>query len=108
MDNTFWLIIAASLVVVIFAGFFIATVIVNQKRFIRVQEEKLRESRNLQEVLRERPRQIIRTQEEERRRVSRDLHDGVSQMLSSIMYKVQAIKSHLNSNEELISSEVTE
>jgi len=108
MDDTLWLVIAASLVVVIFAGFFIATVIVNQKRFIKVQEEKLRESIRLQEVLRERPRQIIKAQEEERRRVARDLHDGTSQMLSSIMYNVHAIKGLLATSDQSLSNEVTE
>src|SRR6267143_5588275 len=108
MDDILGLVIAASLVVVIFAGFFIATVIVNQKRFIKVQEEKLRESIRLQEVLRERPRQIIKAQEEERRRVARDLHDGTSQMLSSIMYNVHAIKGLLATSDQSLSNEVTE
>jgi two-component system NarL family sensor kinase len=108
MENALWLIITASLVGVIFAGFFIATVMFNQKRFIKVQEEKLRESMHLQEVLRERPRQIIKAQEEERKRVARDLHDGISQMLSSIMYKVHAIRVHVETVEKPLSKEVAE
>ncbi len=106
MENTLWLIVTGTLVMVTFAGFFIATVIVNQKRYIRVQNEKLRESIQLQQVLRERPRHIIKAQEEERRRVARDLHDGISQMLSSIMYKLHAIKTHLSTENGAIRVEV--
>jgi two-component system NarL family sensor kinase len=106
MENTLWIIVTGTLVIVIFAGFFIATVIVNQKRFIRIQNEKLRESIQLQQALRERPRHIIKAQEEERRRVARDLHDGISQMLSSIMYKLHAIKTHLSTQNGSITGEV--
>src|SRR5258706_9027315 len=95
MENTLWIIVTGTLVIVIFAGFFIATVIVNQKRFIRIQNEKLRESIHLQEVLRERPRHIIKAQEAERRRVARHLHDGIRQILSSTLYQLPAIKPHI-------------
>jgi two-component system NarL family sensor kinase len=107
-DKIFILVLTGSILLVIFIGFFIATVIQNQKRFIKVQREKLMESERLQEVLRERPRQIIHTQEEERKRVARDLHDGISQVLASIMYKLHAMKARLSKQgEQPLSIEVT-
>ena len=107
-ETIFILVLTGSILLVIFIGFFIAVVLQNQKRFIRVQREKLLESERLQEVLRQRPRQIIHAQEEEQKRVARDLHDGISQVLASIMYKLHAMKARLSSdNGKNISGEVT-
>lgn len=99
-EKIFILVLTGSILLVIFIGFFIAVVLQNQKRFIKVQREKLLESERLQEVLRQRPRQIIHAQEEERKRVARDLHDGISQVLASIMYKLHAMKARLSSPDE--------
>ncbi len=108
-NGVFIIVLTASLLLVVFIGFFIATIIQNQKRFIKVQKEKLLESERLQEVLRDRPRQIIQAQEEERKRVARDLHDGASQVLTSIIYKLYAIKARLSGGQEHSASrEVTD
>ena len=87
-----WLIIIATVIVLTFSGFFIAVVIVNQRKFIKVQKEKLDESKRLQEVLRGIPRQMLDVEEEERARVARDLHDGIMQMLGSIKYRAFSLQ----------------
>ncbi len=96
--DTLWFVLVGTAIILMFAGFFVATVLLNQKRFIRVQREKLQESERLQEILRQRPKQMLAAQEEERKRVARELHDGISQMISSIAYRIRAIQAQLPPN----------
>jgi len=44
------------------------------------------------EMLRELPIRIINAQESERRRVSRDLHDSVNQILSSVKFRMESVE----------------
>lgn len=78
--------------IVILATFFIAIVITNQRKVIAAQREKLAESKRVQEILQRIPQQIIRAQEEERSRIARELHDGINQMLASIMYRLHTLR----------------
>ena len=55
-----------------------------------MQKDKLAESKKLEDALRLMPTKIVEGQEEERKRVSKELHDGISQMLASIKYRVAA------------------
>ncbi len=87
-----WVISLFTAIVIILFGFFIAVIMVNQRKFINIQNEKLAESKRLEEVLRRIPRQMIEVQEEERARVARDLHDGINQMLASINYRAHALR----------------
>ena len=52
----------------------------------------LGESRRMQEQLRLLSRRILSVQEEERKRISRDLHDVVAQMLASIQVRLDTLK----------------
>src|SRR5262245_36048303 len=45
--------------------------------------------------LRELPRLILHAQESERRRVARELHDSVNQLLSSVKFRVQSFEARL-------------
>jgi two-component system NarL family sensor kinase len=46
-------------------------------------------------MLRELPIRIINAQESERRRVARDLHDSVNQILSSVKFRMESVEEHL-------------
>lgn len=48
------------------------------------------------EALRALPHRIIAAQESERRRVARELHDGVSQLLASVRFRLSSIESWLH------------
>ena len=54
--------------------------------------ELLRQSDHLQEQLRRLSRQILSAQEDERRRISRDLHDVIAQTLTSINIRLATLK----------------
>ncbi len=74
-------------------GVFIATILLNQRRFIGVQKEKLAESKKLEDALRLIPQKMVEAQEEERKRVSKELHDGINQMLAATKYRIHALRS---------------
>jgi two-component system NarL family sensor kinase len=86
-------------VVLVILGFFIASVIVNQRRYIRVQQEKLAESRRVEEILRDMPQHILQAQEDARSRIARDLHDGINQMLASIRYRLHSLTTRASDTE---------
>ena len=50
------------------------------------------ESRRIEEASRKLSKRILDAQESERRRVSRELHDGVIQLLSSILFKLRGMR----------------
>ena len=52
----------------------------------------LAQSRGLQEQLRHLSRRILSTQEEERKRISRELHDVIAQMLTGINVRLATLK----------------
>lgn len=51
-------------------------------------------------------RQIIRAQEEERRRVARDIHDGPAQLLANLVLRIQLISGMLDNGDERLQDEV--
>ena len=55
-----------------------------------------------EDLLRILPMRILDAQENERRRVSRDLHDGVSQILASLRFRMQALSVRAENNPDLI------
>ncbi len=58
----------------------------------RHHKRLLEEARNMQEHLRHLSRQIILAQEEERKEISRELHDEIAQTLSGINVHLSALK----------------
>ena len=56
------------------------------------QHQLLEQSDRLQEQLRQLSRQIISTQEEERKKISRELHDIIAQTLTGINLRLAALK----------------
>ncbi|MBS1783318.1 MAG: hypothetical protein JSS78_09650 [Bacteroidetes bacterium] len=81
--NTLFQILGA-LIILIFAitGFLFFTTLQRKRR--RLEEKTTQEKSRLQE--------IIKTQENERKRISADLHDGVSPILSAIKLNLSQIK----------------
>jgi signal transduction histidine kinase len=62
------------------------------KKSERHYSELLEQSQRLQAQLRQLSRQIISTQEEERREISRELHDVIAQTLTGINVRLAALK----------------
>jgi len=62
------------------------------KKSERDQTRLLEESRRMQEQLRHLSHEILQAQEEERKRISRELHDVIAQTLTSINLRLAALK----------------
>jgi PAS domain S-box-containing protein len=58
----------------------------------------LEQSRQMQEQLRHLSRQVLYTQEEERKKISRELHDVIAQTLTGINVRLAALKKQAASN----------
>lgn len=69
-------------------------------------ETLLKESRLLEVYLREVTRESLTGQEEERRRVSRQLHDDISQAILGIHVRLLVLKKEIGSNHEGLSREI--
>jgi signal transduction histidine kinase len=66
-----------------------------------------REKAAVEAKLRELPRLILHAQEAERRRVARELHDSVNQLLSSVKFRIQSVAARLPKDADgLLQSEV--
>ena len=66
----------------------------NETYVVAVARE-ITERKKAEEVFREVPQKILAAQENERRRVSRDLHDSVNQLLASVRFRVEAVEGSL-------------
>lgn len=91
-----------TLVFVTLGGSLVLLIVFHQRRSIRYQQKMLGELRlreealkaevverkHAQEIARDLSTRVIEAQEEERRRVSRELHDGIIQLLSSIQLRL--------------------
>jgi PAS domain S-box-containing protein len=58
--------------------------------------ERTAELERSKEALHELPQKIIQAQEQERRRVARELHDGVNQALASIKFRIQTAEQQIH------------
>ncbi|MBI3850670.1 MAG: response regulator [Verrucomicrobia bacterium] len=65
-----------------------------------------REKAAAEAKLRELPRLILHAQEAERRRVARELHDSVNQLLSSVKFRIQSVEARLPKEDNALSAEV--
>jgi PAS domain S-box-containing protein len=72
------------------------------------QRQLLEHSRNMQEQLRQLSRQILSTQEEERREISRELHDVIAQTLTGINIRLAALKKDAAVNTKDIDRNITQ
>jgi signal transduction histidine kinase len=72
------------------------------EKHLRLSEQQatalLSQSQMLQEQLRFLSRRILSVQEEEKKRISRDLHDLIAQMLSSINIRLDTLRTDLTAN----------
>ncbi|HAL92930.1 MAG TPA: hypothetical protein DCM68_07905 [Verrucomicrobia bacterium] len=67
----------------------------------------LNHSRQLQDQLRHLSRRILLAQEEERKRISRELHDVIAQMLTGINIRLAALKTEAMANTKGLSQKIS-
>ena len=67
----------------------------------------LAESERLQEQMRQLSRQILLAQEDERKRISRELHDVIAQTLTGINVRLAALKKEAVSNNKHLARDIT-
>lgn len=66
----------------------------------------LAKSLEMQDELRHLSRQLLSVQEEERRKISRELHDVIAQSLSSINFRLTELKTESKTNRELLCQKI--
>jgi len=67
----------------------------------------LEKSQQMQEELRFLSRQLLSVQEEERRKISRELHDVIAQTLTGINVRLAALKDESNTNNSELDKQIT-
>ena len=65
----------------------------------------LTQTRRAERALHEFPKRLLQAQENERKRVARELHDGVNQVLSSALFRLQNIESGVRRIDERLGRE---
>jgi PAS domain S-box-containing protein len=78
------------------------------RRFLGGMAVDITEKVRAEEALRALPHRILAAQEGERRRVARELHDGVSQLLASVRFRLLAVEGWLHDRaDDTLRREVT-
>lgn len=73
---------------------------------IVVNLRDITDRRVAEEMLRQLPIRIINAQETERRRVARDLHDSVNQILSSVKFRLESVDEKVHRKDDALRIEV--
>ena len=60
----------------------------SQKEIYILNEQRFKEQVNLQKI---QASQIVEAQEEERKRIAKDIHDGIGQMLTALKFNIESI-----------------
>jgi PAS domain S-box-containing protein len=60
----------------------------SQKELVQLSEKKIKKEVNLQKA---QASQIVEAQEEDRKRIAKDIHDGIGQMLTALKFNVESI-----------------
>jgi signal transduction histidine kinase len=97
--NVLWALVLGTLVLMVMALAIIFFVIAYQRRVIAHQKELQKKEEEMQ---REMLRATILSQEEEQRRIARDLHDDLGPMLSAVKLKVSEIKRKAGKGEPVV------
>jgi signal transduction histidine kinase len=83
-------------------GLLVALLSIARVAFLERRSEQQRgRAEHAEEELRRLSRNLVRTQEEERRSLSRELHDAVGQMLSAMTMELGNLESSINSPDKL-------
>lgn len=72
-----------------------------------ISSKLLKKSRQLQEELRQLSRRLLSAQEEERRKISRELHDVINQTLTGINVRLAALKSETTTSTKDLQRKIT-
>ena len=73
----------------------------------QISIELLEKSRRMQEELRHLSRQLLAVQEEERRKISRELHDVIAQTLTGINMRLATLKAEANGSTTELQEKIT-
>ncbi len=73
----------------------------------QTSSDLLKKSRELQEELRQLSRQLLSAQEEERKKISRELHDVIAQTLTGINVRLAALKTDSTVSSKALKSKIT-
>lgn len=98
LDPIAQIFLVSTLIMVSLVGFIIFFVVVYQRRLLR-QQRRMREQEAAHQ--RELLSASIQTQEKERQRIARDLHDEIGAMLSTVKMKVSQAKRRAKGDESL-------
>lgn len=91
-----------TLALALFLGLLVALISMARVASLERHSEQQRgRAEHAEEELRRLSRNLVRTQEEERRSLSRELHDAVGQMLSAMTMELGNLESSLNSPDKL-------
>ncbi|MBI1804681.1 MAG: sensor histidine kinase [Ignavibacteriae bacterium] len=97
-ENILWFIVIGTGLILAFVLFFLVVVFANQRRFIAMQRDKIEASKREQDLLRQLPEKMMEGEERERKRLARELHDGINQMLASVNYRLHTAKAKSSGN----------
>ena len=129
MINLWWVFGAGTFVLLLFAVGFVSTLLVVQRQKLRLQQEKLlvmekselalqqdqlkleallHRSQLLQEDLKFVSHELFNLQEGERKRISRELHDDVGQLLASISTNLDLAQGMMGTENDQLCKRITE